>query len=277
MHRSGAAGVGAALAAGASATEVAAAGVPSLVNLAVDAWRSLQRRRVQKWWESVLNTDEDSAQLAARIAAGLVEEQDTVVQGVIGGARAASEAIDLAAVPVIAAMSRMFFDAQVPRWFYRAGVDMVSNLAADELLGLRLFSDAVSSLKSPFVKLRAEPFSPDSPSKLIHEDPSADVGRHRLDQDTKAVLAEDNMRPIATILHAPRIFSEFRRSMLVEEHPTGFFDNVSGRNILIIDIRIARWFRLPYPCSGLGPRTRQETRSESQRAIWSTYGALARR
>lgn len=135
----------------AGAAAVPAAAVPGLVG---DAWRRLQERRVQKWWKLVVERPGTPADLSARIVAGLAEDDENVIAGVVGGARAASSVIELSAVPVIAELSRRYFqERDLPRWFYGGALEVLERVDAPELGALRQLFVEIKNIRSDSITI----------------------------------------------------------------------------------------------------------------------------
>lgn len=88
------------MAVGGAMVAVAASALPAATMpvLAAMAWERYQSRRVKTWWEFVTKRATDGKQLEDRVLAGLAEDDESVVAGIVEGARAATAAVDLAAV-----------------------------------------------------------------------------------------------------------------------------------------------------------------------------------
>lgn len=126
-----------------TAIAVAAAAAPTLI---AAAWNSLQRRRVENWWTCIC-TASDGAALQQKILMGLESDTDNVIAGVTEGARAACAAVDMAAVPIIAELSRRFLAAEdIPRWFYRGSLEFLERLTASEIASIRLLLQETESI-----------------------------------------------------------------------------------------------------------------------------------
>jgi hypothetical protein len=128
-----------------AASSLPAATVPVLAGM---AWQRYQSRRVKAWWELVTKSAADAKQLEDRVLAGLAEDDESVVAGVVEGARAATAAVDLAAVPIIAELSRRHFqDRNLPRWFYRGALELLERLDASDIAVLRTFVGELSTVE----------------------------------------------------------------------------------------------------------------------------------
>lgn len=130
----------------AGAAGALAAGIPNLI---VVAWTAHQERRIQKWARLVIDRSKSPDEIAARITGGLASGDERVVAGVVGGARAASSAIEPAAVVVIAELTRRFLqDGDLPRWFFRGALEVLERLEAGELGALRWLLKEIEPIQS---------------------------------------------------------------------------------------------------------------------------------
>ncbi len=128
-----------------------AAAIPGSVGL---AWARHQDRRVKKWWRVVVEGAGDPEKLVAAIEAGLATDDENVVAGVVGGARASAFAIELAAVPVIAVLSRRYFERNdLPRWFYRGALEVLELVDAPELGALRRLFVEIQGIRSDSITI----------------------------------------------------------------------------------------------------------------------------
>ena len=128
-----------------AASALPAATVPVLAGM---AWSRYQSRRVNAWWEFVTKGAADAKQLEDRILAGLAEDDESVIAGIVEGARAATAAVDLAAVPIIGELSRRHFqDRDLPRWFYRGALELLERLDASDVAVLRTFVAELSTVE----------------------------------------------------------------------------------------------------------------------------------
>jgi hypothetical protein len=133
------------LAAAAAAAPLAAATLPGLIGV---AWQQRQARRVDRWWKLVTEGAADAKQLEDRVLAGLADDDESVVAGVVEGARAATAAVDLAAIPIIAELSRRHFrDRDLPRWFYRGALELLERLEASDIAVSRTFVGELNAVE----------------------------------------------------------------------------------------------------------------------------------
>lgn len=142
-------------------TTLALSGGPIAAAVAVaplmisSAWQALQSRRANKWWDGVCRADE-AGDLQAKIRTGLLEDSEYVIAGVVEGARAACAAVDMAAVPIIAELSRRFISAEdIPRWFYRGSLELFERVNAEDIRVLRVLFGEIESITTPKVTLSA--------------------------------------------------------------------------------------------------------------------------
>lgn len=123
-----------------------AAVLPGLIG---DAYRRLQDRRVARWSSLMLDHAASPEKLVAMIETGLAKDDENVVAGVVGGARAAAAAVELSAVATIAVLSRRYLQQQdLPRWFYRGALEVLERVDAAELGALRCLVGEISSIRS---------------------------------------------------------------------------------------------------------------------------------
>lgn len=197
-----------------------AAAVPGLVGL---AWMRLQDRRVKKWWKLVVDRAARPAELAEKIEAGLAEDDENVVAGVVGGARAASAAIELAAVPVIAELSRRYFqEHDLPRWFYRGALEVLERVDAAEL----------GAVRQMFVEIRE-----------IRSDSITIVGDIEGDRSWRAFQTSvtEPAQPLTAFQKPARLFGYLKRAGLGFDS-SGFGIGGSPK-VLVVDREPADWFR----------------------------------
>lgn len=245
----GAAGVGAAAVALASATaSVLAAAIPATVALAIDTWRGLQDRRIESWWLMLVGGEHPDEELAERIRVGLDKEREDVIRGVVGGAKAAANTIDDASVSAIAMLSRLYFAGEVQPWLYRAALDVFEQSTAEELANVRALCVEVAKCKERYVLIHALPFDNESPSKVYGASSRPGekyiVGHSSGDGPFLPIRDDlevrDNHVVLATILHAQRIFQLLRRAMLLDDPQAGGFGAATARNLGVIDRTVAR-------------------------------------
>jgi hypothetical protein len=155
------------LAAAAAAAPLAAATLPGLIGV---AWQQRQARRVDRWWKLVTEGAADAKQLEDRVLAGLADDDESVVAGVVEGARAATAAVDLAAIPIIAELSRRHFrDRDLPRWFYRGALELLERLEASDIAVSRTFVGELNAVEDseskPDAAIELTPFA--EPIRLL--------------------------------------------------------------------------------------------------------------
>lgn len=201
-------------------TGVAAAALPGLLGV---AWTRFQERRVESWWKLVIERAEAADELVAKIEAGLAEDNETVVTGVVGGARAATSAVELSAVTVIAEVSRRYFQqGDLPRWFYRGALEVLERVDATELGNLRRL----------FVEIKDVP----SDSITVLGDLAGDRGWHAFPTST----VEQRFQ-LTAFSKPARVFSYLKRSGL------GFDSSGYGiggsPNVVVLDREPSAWFR----------------------------------
>jgi hypothetical protein len=137
------AGTAAALAISISPIAAVVAAAPAMIGA---AWQSMQTRRANKWWQCICKAD-DAGELQLKIETGLRKESEHVIAGVVESARAACSAVDMAAVPIIAELSRRFIAAEdIPRWFYRGSLQFLERLTAVEIGSIRLLLRETESI-----------------------------------------------------------------------------------------------------------------------------------
>jgi hypothetical protein len=165
-----------------SGTGAAVAAIPGVVGI---AFIRLYERRTKKWWEAVINGSRSPEELTDHIAAGLMKDNEHVVAGIVGGARAAASAIELDAVLVIAELSRRFFEQKdLPMWFYRSALALLEQLEASELRALRRLLHEISTIRSDKIAVagdiegevqpwRAHQFSVEQPSVALTPFPAS--------------------------------------------------------------------------------------------------------
>ena len=138
----------------AGAAGAAVAGLPGGLGL---AYGRFHHKRVRRWWDLVADRNRAPEDLAARIETGLAEDDEHVVAGVVGGARAASSAIELAAVVVIAELSRRFLhERDLPKWFYRGALALFEQLEAAELGALRRLLREIEPIRSESILIAGD-------------------------------------------------------------------------------------------------------------------------
>lgn len=202
----------------AGASPIAAAAIPGVLGL---AWKRLQDRRVKKWWDLVVERTGTPEELSAKIEAGLAEEDENVVAGVVGGARAASSAIELSAVPVIAELSRRFLQEQdLPRWFYRGALELLERLEAAEMRALRQL----------FTEIRGIP----SDSITVIGDTAGDRAWRAFPTSTP-----DAAQPLTPFLKPARLFGYMKRAGLGFD--SGGYGIGGSPNVVVADREPVEW------------------------------------
>ena len=204
---------------------VAAAAAPSLIGT---AWMGMQTRRANKWWQCILRAD-DAGELQAEIESGLLNESEHVIAGVVEGARAACAAVDLAAVPIIAELSRRFIAAEdIPRWFYRGSLEFLERLTATEIASIRRLLQETESMTSAEITILGP--RTDRPWRAEEVcDPSADR------RDTIQVTPFED---------ALRLFVSLKRCDLsLESNPWGDADDP---NVVVIKREVLGWLRAAF-------------------------------
>lgn len=204
---------------------IAVAAAPSLIGT---AWMGMQTRRVNKWWQCVCRAD-DAGELQAKIETGLLNESEHVIAGVVEGARAASAAVDMAAVPIIAELSRRFIAAgNIPRWFYRGSLDFLERLTASEIASIRLLLQETESITDEKVTIIGD--VGDGPWQIFRTpDPTLPP-----QEPIRLTKFED----------ADRLFSAMKRSQL------GFEWNALGysasSDVIVVRREVLGWLRAAF-------------------------------
>jgi hypothetical protein len=186
------------------------------------AWQACSARRMETWLQRLLAT-KDAAQLEAEIHRALLDESEEVVAAVVEGARAAASAISLAAVPIIAELSRRFLvAADIPRWFYRGSLELFERVSAEDIRVLRVLLQDIESITSPKVTLIAG---------------GAEKNRAiPIDGNTMS-----GMIPITAIADPERIFSLIKRVGLGFE--SSGWGMAAAANAVVIDREVLGWLR----------------------------------
>lgn len=233
-------GVVAAVTTGALLGPTALAALPALaVNTVFNVCEVLRRRRIEKWWEYVSqgnSSTEDDEKFVARLNNGLLNDDESVVLGIVGGARAATDAVDPAAIVSIARLTKMYFSGEIALWVYRAALEVLSSLTAAELGALRDLTTSLVKMEKfsrDLPRLMAQPFIDEEFSDVSWE--TSELEDPPLDDDNPY-----KRRDVVKIKHAPRVFQVLRRSTLGEDAPSGGFGSMSARNILVLPLSNAR-------------------------------------
>lgn len=212
-----------------AATALAVVGVAAGVGAAIPggvglALQRLYDRRTKKWWALVVERSLAPEELAARIAAGLAEDDEHVVAGVVGRARAAASAVELSAVVVIAELSRRHFEAQdLPRWFFRAALTLFEQLEASELYALRRLLVEAAPIRSDEI--------------LIAGDIEGEATPWRASQ-LSVLVPFEHLTPFDS---PRRLFGYLKRCGLGHESPgVGF---VGSPAHVVIERQVADWLR----------------------------------
>jgi hypothetical protein len=197
---------------------VKAATIPGMLGL---AYAKFQQGRHEKWWTLVIEGREDPSDLVARINAGLAEEDDKVITGVVGGARAAAAAIELAAVPVIAALSRRYLNEQdLPRWFYRGALEVLERVDALELGALKTLLLEIKDIRSDSITI---------------------VGDAGGQLDWRAFQTPEQWQKLTTFKSPSRLFGYLKRAGLGYE--SDHYGTVASPSVLVIERDTSDWLR----------------------------------
>lgn len=138
----------------AGAVGLSAAAIPGAVGI---AFHRFQERRSQAWWNRVIHGATEPDALVAQIEAGLATDDVHVVAGIVGGARAAASSVELAAVSVIAELSRRYISTRdLPRWFFRAALELFEQLEASDLFALRTLLHEIEPIRSESIAITGD-------------------------------------------------------------------------------------------------------------------------
>lgn len=205
---------------------VGAAALPSAVipGAVGIAFLRLSDRRIKKWWELVTHGSKTPEELAERVAIGLAEDDEHVVAGVLGGARAAATSVEPAAVVIIAELSRRYFeDATLPRWFYRSALALFEQLDNGELFALRRLLREIEPIRSDAIVIAGDIDGEAQPWRA-------------------AQLSVENPYEALTPFPSPsRLFGYIKRAGLgYESRGMGF---VGSPRHVVLDREVATWLR----------------------------------
>jgi hypothetical protein len=205
------------LIAAASVTAASAAALPGLLGI---AWQQHQNRRVQKWWDYLSRGATNPKELEARVLAGLLEDDANTIAGIVEGARAAVAAIDLAAVPIIAQLTRRYCqENDLPRWFLRGSLVLFEDLDAGEIKALRRFIADLKDIDAPSITAVAR------------------VGRHEWQAfPTAEATAKTKLSPFEEPV---RLFAAIKRTGL--GHDSGGYGIGGAPEAIVIERTVIDW------------------------------------
>jgi hypothetical protein len=212
----------------AAVTGAMAAAIPGILGI---LYAEFRKRREEKWWNLVTDGDEVPGKTADRVAAGLATDNANVVAGVVGGAHAAASAIELAAVPIIAVLSRRYLkEGDIPLWFYRGALDVIQRLNAMELRALRTLLMEIAVLQSNRVVVLAAEYG-DAEWYASHAHVEGDEGFEMTDARA----------PLTRFASPSRLFAYLMREGLA--FPNNGLGSVGLSEIIIIERDTAAWLR----------------------------------
>jgi hypothetical protein len=210
----------------AGAAALPAAIAPGVVGA---AWMALYKRRVARWWKLVSERGTPPEELAAKVQKGLLQEDENVIAGVVEGARAATASVDIAAVPVIAELSRRFLSEEdIPRWFYRGSLEVLERLSAGELGSLARLLVEMEEIASDTITVTANLPGEKGWKAFQTSVPDAHVSISRFDDSA-------------------RVFGYLKRAGLGQE--SNAWGHSGAAEAIVIEHRVASWLRQAFALS----------------------------
>ena len=206
--------------------------LPDQVTAAVEGWESLQKAKASRWWEAfckldVVDSHDVEDAIAARVAAG----DEKTIEAIKAGAAAALDAADSAVLPSMALTARAYARGDVPPWFMKGVLSLLSSMSAEEF---GLFRDLVHLIE----KLMRE--CPVSTRGVVIED---DFFETHIIFDHKS---DQTRRLISRVHGSIHLFRELVRCMLAHE-------TESPRSIHL-EPRVISWLVQSVPASRDGNR-----------------------